>query len=467
MRHLAAITLSVLLIAPAMAQDMDRTATAVFAAAGEGNVSQLRDYLDGGYDVNYQRKGDTALSVAVVFKRPEAVRFLLDRGANAAMLTYEEYVIGQQTPRPLIEYARRSSSPEIVALLEAHLRKPPLADVVALAQVPASVSASVRASSATAPRATDLLSRFMQTVRADPVLLLAARQTQRGAAASSIPSLLSYTRANPRNAEAWYLLSMAYADTNQKHLATAAINRAASLNPELNELSRYLGEQRTASGGNSTPQPSAGHVQERTAAVPQAASNTAVTGQREWPEAGSIASGERVLMSTSGGERWKPGVLTEIGAGDLAGSVKAMENPDDSWSGSWLDPSRVVRPTREPFWTGFFVGDWQVNTGGAVNYRSDGREVYQVVTGGEKLPPLRIHADGTYKWREADSQGKIVTGRWKPREDAPGIVILSGPRGVDWTLWNTTTVSTRQTYKRDQIRVHGPVYSWEALRLSR
>lgn len=102
-----------------------------------------------------------------------------------------------------------------------------------------------------------------------------------------------------------------------------------------------------------------------------------------------------------------------------------------------------------------------------MNYRTDGRDVYQVVTGGEKLPPLRINSDGTYQWREADSQAKIVTGRWKARDDVPGIVIMSGPRGVDWTLWNTSTVSTRNVYKRDQIRVHGPVYSWEALRLTR
>lgn len=77
MRYLATLTLAVVATAPAAARDMDRMATAVFAAAAEGNVALLQGYLDSGYDVNYQRKGDTALSMAVVFKRPAAVRLLL------------------------------------------------------------------------------------------------------------------------------------------------------------------------------------------------------------------------------------------------------------------------------------------------------------------------------------------------------------------------------------------------------
>lgn len=155
MRYVSAIIFSIAAAPPALAQDMDRAATAVFAAAADGNITLLREYLDAGYDVNYQRKGDTALSNAVVFKRTEAVRFLLERGANPAMMTYDEYVVGFQTPRPLIEYARKSSSREIVALLEARLGN--AAAAPAVAQAPSAPRASViptgRASARWAPPA--------------------------------------------------------------------------------------------------------------------------------------------------------------------------------------------------------------------------------------------------------------------------------------------------------------------------
>lgn len=467
MRNLMAITILVAMPAPAVAQDMDRTATAVFSAAAEGNVRQLREYLDAGYEVNYQRQGDTALSMAVVFKRPEAVRLLLERGANPAVLTYEEFVVGQQTPRPLIDYARNSSSPEIVRLLEARLNEPlPTAGVTPVrAPTPNRVRAPIAGSNS--PNGPNLLSQFKEAVQKDPELLSAAQQTQSGASVAAIPTLNARTRTDPQNAEAWYLLGMAYAQTGQQELSNFATARAASIKPELNDLTRHLAEIGAMKSSSPAPQSKPSESNQQLSQLPQSAGATTTTGQQTWPEAGSIPPGERILMSTSGGERWRPGVVTEIGSGEFVGTIKVMESPEDSWSGSWLDPSRVVRPTREPFWTAFFVGDWEVNTGGAVNYRTDGRDVYQVVTGGGKLPPLQINSDGTYQWREADSQAKIVTGRWKARDDVPGIVIMSGPRGVDWTLWNTSTVSTRNVYKRDQIRVHGPVYSWEALRLTR
>lgn len=124
------------LAAPAAAQDMDRMATAAFAAAAEGNVRQLTDLVSQGYDVNFQRRGRSALGTAVTFKRPEAVRYLLSRGADPAIMIHEEFVVGQEAPRPLIDYARNSSSPEIVALLEGALGTSPPATRAALAAAP-------------------------------------------------------------------------------------------------------------------------------------------------------------------------------------------------------------------------------------------------------------------------------------------------------------------------------------------
>ena len=104
----------------------------------------------------------------------------------------------------------------------------------------AAICASVPTSAALQDDGAALVAKFMEAVRADPVLLQAARQNQSGAAASAIPSLLSYTRANPRNAEGWYLLSMAYGDTEQQDLAEAAISRATAIKPELDDMTRYL-----------------------------------------------------------------------------------------------------------------------------------------------------------------------------------------------------------------------------------
>ena len=333
----AAAIAALVVAAPDSAQmSQDRMATEAFAAASDGDVQTIAGYLDAGLDVNYLRNGRSLLSAAVTSKRIDAIRFLLDRGADPMITSFTPYVVGYDQPRPLIEYARKLGAPEVVALLEA--------------RIPAGSKAAARASPTTQPTQT------------------------------------------------------------------------------------------------------------------QAAS---VVGQSGWPRAGDIAVGQDVLFSTSGGERWRAGVVTEIGGGNQAGMVKVLEDPNDGWSGGWSDPSYVVKPQREKFWTDFFVGDWDVNTGGAVNYRTDGRDVYQVVTGGAKMPPLRINADGTYQWREPDTRGKVVTGRWKPRDDMPGIVIMAGPRGTDWTLWNNTTRATRTIHKTEAIRVTGPVYSYDALRLSR
>ena len=99
---------------------------------------------------------------------------------------------------------------------------------------------SIPASAALQSDGAALVAKFMEAVRADPVLLQAAKQNRSGAAASAIPALLSYTRANPRNAEGWYLLSMAYGDTNQHDLAKAAIRRATAIKPELDDMTNYL-----------------------------------------------------------------------------------------------------------------------------------------------------------------------------------------------------------------------------------
>jgi hypothetical protein len=134
---------------------------------------------------------------------------------------------------------------------------------------------------------------------------------------------------------------------------------------------------------------------------------------------------------------------------------------------NWTAFSAVVGVTRQPFWTQFFVGDWELNTGMAMFERTEGRDVYRIVNGGMSLPPLRINADGTYAWRI--SQGgreTLLRGQWAARQDAPGIVLLKGDRGTDWAVWFNSTQSTVRTFGRDQIRLNSPTYSWVGLRIA-
>lgn len=329
-------------VTPGSAQvDQHRMAAEVIAAASSGDIAAVRSYLAQGYAVNTRRGGMSALTVAVVDKRTEMVRFLLSQGADPNSVYQDDYVSGYEAGVPVLAIAERAGNEEIAALLRAAGAR----GAPAVAQV---------RSPPPAPPA--------------PVGVVTGPLAQRARQGSA------------------------------------------------------------------------------------------------WPDAGQIGVGGAVLFSTSGGERWKAGTVREIGTGERAGLVLVFDPALNDRH--WVEPSRVVRPAREAFWTGFFVGDWELNTGMAVTQRTDGRDVYRIVTGGLRLPPLRINADGTYAWRATEGgRERLVRGRWKPREDAPGIVLLGGPRDADWTLWHTSTRSTRDVLGRDEIRVSGPSYSWLGHRL--
>ncbi len=66
-------------------------------------------------------------------------------------------------------------------------------------------------------------------------------------------------------------------------------------------------------------------------------------------------------------------------------------------------------------------------------------------------------------WR---SGNRVIRGRWVPRRDGPGIVVLKGERGTNWTLWNNSTRSSARIFNADRIRLSSPVYSWIAFRIA-
>ena len=88
-----------------------------FEASAVGDVDRLRELLDGGADPNeFAPDGFTPLTLAAFFKRPAAVRLLLDRGADVHQRARHEQI----QVLPIHSAAADGGSVEIVrALLDA------------------------------------------------------------------------------------------------------------------------------------------------------------------------------------------------------------------------------------------------------------------------------------------------------------------------------------------------------------
>lgn len=314
---------------PVLAQDVDRVATEVFAAASTGDIPALAAFLDAGFDPNYKRGGRSALAHAVLSGRFEAVKLLLSRGADPKTIYEDPDVVGYDRPRALLEIAESTGKTSIAALLRA----------------------------GSSPRA-------------------------RGG------------------------------DTSAKPEASG----------------------RTQDAGRPV--------------VPTSGARAS-----RWAAPNSFSAGEQVWFTTSGGAEWRSGQVVQVGSGEFD-RMYLLEEPNGSRH--YVDWNRVTSKSRQPYWTDFFVGDWDINTGIASNFRTDGRDVYHVVSGGMRLPPLRIGSDGSYVWSTGSGQ---LRGRWVAREDAPGITLLKGDKGVDWNLVNSTTRSTLETFKVDEVRLTSPAYS--------
>jgi hypothetical protein len=120
--------------------------------------------------------------------------------------------------------------------------------------------------------------------------------------------------------------------------------------------------------------------------------------------------------------------------------------------------SHVAAPKREPYWTGWFVGNWKVSVPVSIvtTAGTDG-QLYETVDGGLALPPLRINADGTYTWKLDDNgQDRVIKGHWIAREDAPGVVLENGAENADWLVYNSTDNVT----DRDEIHLHNPRFTY-------
>jgi ankyrin repeat protein len=86
----------------------------IFEASAIGDAARLRELLDGGADPNeFAPDGFTPLTLACFFKRPEAARLLLDRGADVHQRARNENI----QVLPIHSAAADGGSVEIVRML--------------------------------------------------------------------------------------------------------------------------------------------------------------------------------------------------------------------------------------------------------------------------------------------------------------------------------------------------------------
>ncbi|ACO48003.1 Hypothetical protein Deide_3p00720 (plasmid) [Deinococcus deserti VCD115] len=165
-------------------------------------------------------------------------------------------------------------------------------------------------------------------------------------------------------------------------------------------------------------------------AVPSAPTSAPPKAHTAWPKLGKYKPGQSVLYSGTAGKTWTRGVIRSIDP-KYGYNLTGVTGSEDA--------NFVVGVNREPFWTAWFVGDWRVNVPVAVNTVVRGTDVYRVYSGGLRLPPLRINADGTYSWRVQSTGGEqLLRGRWVPNPDGPGVLLRAGPQGADWLVYNNS-----------------------------
>lgn len=161
--------------------------------------------------------------------------------------------------------------------------------------------------------------------------------------------------------------------------------------------------------------------------------------------------GDTVLISRDKGKTWEPGIIKEINTKlfQSEGVIMYLAENMAKTAQVYLDINFITTLTRQASWTSFFIGDWDLYLPIAATERVIDRDVYQVIGGGNKLPPVRINSDGTYTW--ITDTKKVIKGKWRENNNAPGLILTQGDRGVDWLMYNTSDAFNRKTFKTDYI----------------
>jgi hypothetical protein len=181
-------------------------------------------------------------------------------------------------------------------------------------------------------------------------------------------------------------------------------------------------------------------VNDRGGAAPAAPRQTRSNagGSKTWPRLGAFEVGQKVIYTDNGGQLWAPGKILKIDP-EMGYLVEGRGG-----SQYYHHRYEVAGTQAEPFWTGWFVGDWRISIPVASNVVTDGTNLYRTYSGGMRLPPLKVNADGSYSWRvETNGRETLIKGRWAANPDGPGIVLRKGEHGVDWLMYNNTDVGSK------------------------
>lgn len=189
--------------------------------------------------------------------------------------------------------------------------------------------------------------------------------------------------------------------------------------------------------------------------APPVRRNTAearVTGYKPWEAFPSRRVGE-IVQYRPANVIWKTGRVTEVGTSGAFADKYLIVDSQTQGTGYYYYGD-VAGLERQDFWTGFFVGTWALGSGMAVSTRTDGNQVrdeYLYVGATEQLV---VNADGSYVWTV--SKTRQIKGRWVPLENSPGIQILQGEGGRDYTFYNCTDNATVDVMKEHHARLSNP-----------
>lgn len=188
-------------------------------------------------------------------------------------------------------------------------------------------------------------------------------------------------------------------------------------------------------------------------AVPAATPTSA--GRTPWPAFGSFRVGDTVQFHAPNG--WHRGVIKEVGPQPGQGTTANWSTEKnylitrtDIGGNDYEDWGNVAHVNRAPYWTGFFIGDWTLGEGMAVNTRVSGTTETTEFAYAGASEALRVRADGTYEWKTLS--GPVVKGRWTAAPDGPGIVVKDA-RGLTWTLRNKTNLTEEKIRKLESARL--------------
>ena len=174
------------------------------------------------------------------------------------------------------------------------------------------------------------------------------------------------------------------------------------------------------------------------------------------PAAGksTFKQGDTVLHSRDRGRTWERGIIKEVSTNPQLITdntpLYLVENMTKT-SQNYLDINFLTTLERKPEWTTFFTGDWDLYLPIAATERIIDRDVYQIISGGDRHPPLRINVNNTYSW--VIDKNKVIRGTWKANDKGPGVILLKGDRGIDWLVYNTSDAANRKIYKKDYVMI--------------